>query len=94
MRVMWALSAEQDRIDIADFIAQDNPLAAIGVDELFAAAAMRLGEHPHIGRLGQIAGTRELVAHESYRMVYEVRDDTVWILAVVHTARTWPPRRV
>lgn len=93
MSVMWALSAEQDRMDIADFIAQDNPLAAVGMDEFFAAAARRLGEHPLIGRLGKIAGTRELVLHESYRMVYEVKDGAVWILAVVHTARTWPPRR-
>lgn len=25
MRVLWTLSAEQDRADIVDFIAQDNP---------------------------------------------------------------------
>ena len=30
------------------------------------------------------------LAHESYRMIYEVQDDTVWILALVHTARLWP----
>jgi plasmid stabilization system protein ParE len=29
MRVLWALSAEQDRADIVDFIALDNPRAAI-----------------------------------------------------------------
>ncbi len=93
MRVVWARSAEQDRADIVDFIAQDKPLAALGMDELFAAAASRLGEHPLMGRAGRIPGTHELVAHESYRMVYEVKDDAVWILALVHTARTWPPRR-
>ncbi|MCA3107388.1 MAG: type II toxin-antitoxin system RelE/ParE family toxin [bacterium] len=93
MKVRWALSAEQDRIDITDFIARDNPLAAIAMDELFAAAARRLAEHPLIGRPGLITGARELVVHDSYRMVYEVRDDTVWILVLVHTARMWPPRR-
>lgn len=35
MRVLWTLSAEQDGADIVDFIAQDNPLAAIQMDELF-----------------------------------------------------------
>lgn len=38
MRVSWALVAEQDRADIVDYIAQDNPLAAIRMDELFEAA--------------------------------------------------------
>jgi len=93
MRVLWALSAEQDRADIVDFIAQDNPLAAIRMDETFSAAVGRLAEHPLLGRAGQIPGTRELIPHESYRLVYEVRADTIWILTLVHTARQWPPTR-
>lgn len=93
MRVVWALSAERDRADILDFIGQDNPLAAIHLDELFGAATGRLAEHPMMGRPGQIPGTRELIPHESYRLIYEVQTDAVWILALVHTARMWPPDR-
>lgn len=93
MRVLWALAAEQDRADVVDFIAQDNPLAAIRMDELFGTATDRLAEHPLMGRPGQISGTRELILHESYRLVYEVQADTVWILALLHTARLWPPAR-
>ena len=93
MRVLWTLSAEQDRADIVDFIAQDNSLAAIRMDEIFSAAVGRLAEHPLLGRAGQIPGTRELIPHESYRVVYEVRAETVWILTLVHTARLWPPAR-
>lgn len=93
MRVLWTRSAEQDRADIVDFIARDNPLAAIRIDEVFAAAVSRLAEHPLMGRTGQIPGTRELIPHESYRLVYEVQADTLWILALVHTARLWPPTR-
>jgi addiction module RelE/StbE family toxin len=94
MRVLWTLSAEQDRADIVDFIANDNPLAAIRMDEIFSVAVGRLAEHPLLGRSGQIPGTRELIPHESYRLVYEVRADTVWILTLVHTARLWPPTRL
>ncbi|MDO8278772.1 MAG: type II toxin-antitoxin system RelE/ParE family toxin [Burkholderiaceae bacterium] len=93
MRVFWASAAERDRADIIDYISQDNPLAAIRMDELFAQAAGRLANSPHLGKAGQIAGTRELIPHESYRLVYEVQSDTVWILALVHTARMWPPRQ-
>ena len=93
MRILWTLTAEQDRADIVDYIAQDNPRAAIRMDERFGAAVGRLAEHPLMGRPGQIPGTRELIPHESYRLVYEVQADTVWILALVHTARLWPPNR-
>ncbi len=91
MKVFWTSGAERDRARIFEFIGQDNPLAAIRMDELFAAVANRLAEHPLLGRTGQIPGTRELVAHESYRLVYEVHDDAVWLLALVHTRRQWPP---
>ena len=63
------------------------------MDELLEATVGRLAEHPLIGRPGQVPSTRELIPHESYRLVYEVRADTVWILALVHTARMWPPTR-
>lgn len=93
MKVFWASAAEQDRTDIIDYIGQDNPLAALRMDELFTEAAGRLAEHPLLGKTGLIPGTRELIPHESYRLVYEVQDNAVWILALVHTARMWPPRR-
>ena len=92
MKIYWAAAAERDREEILDFIAQDNPLAAIAMDERFVAAVARLADHPLIGRTGLIPGTRELIPHESYRLVYEVEGDTVWILALVHTARMWPQR--
>jgi plasmid stabilization system protein ParE len=44
-----------------------------------------------IGHEGEIAGTRELTPHRNYRLVYQVAGDTIWILALVHAARQWPP---
>jgi toxin ParE1/3/4 len=73
MRVLWTLSAEQDRVDIIDFIAKDNPLAAVRMDELFAAAVERLANHPLLGRSGQIPGTRELTPHDNDRVIYDHR---------------------
>jgi addiction module RelE/StbE family toxin len=91
VKVRWTPEAEQDRADIVDYIAADNPCAALRVDELFSAGAARLADHPRMGRPGKIAGTRELIPHEHYRLVYEIEDDTVWILTLIHTARQWPP---
>lgn len=91
MKVRWTPEAEQDRNDVWDYIAGDNPLAAVRMDELFSDAAAKLADFPHIGRTGKTPGTRELIPHENYRLVYEVEGETVWILAVVNTARQWPP---
>jgi toxin ParE1/3/4 len=88
MRAVWALSAEQDRADIVDFIALDNPLAAVTVDESFVAAARSLGDHPLMGRPGQIAGTSELTPHESYHMVCGSLVASITVPAVL----PFPPR--
>lgn len=93
MRVIWTPEAEQDRDDIWNYISADNPVAATFMDELFSDVAVRLVSYPMLGRIGKIPGTRELVPHENYLLVYEVIQETVWILALVHTARHWPPLR-
>jgi addiction module RelE/StbE family toxin len=61
------------------------------MDTIFSETAAKLADHPLLGKPGQVPGTRELIPHESYRLVYEVEGDTVWVLALVHTARLWPP---
>jgi toxin ParE1/3/4 len=93
MKVVWTPEAQQDRVDVWEYIAADNPYAAARMDELFSDAAARLAQHPLLGRPGKITGTRELIPHESYRLVYEIDGETVWILTLVHTARQWPPGR-
>ena len=93
MKVRWMKAAEQDRGDIFDYIATDNPWAASRMNQLFDEAADKLAEFPKMGKVGKIPGTREWLPHESYRIVYEIDEDTVWIMAVVHTAKLWPPER-
>ena len=91
MKVIWTPESEADRLALTEYIAMDNPRAAARIDELLDEAASRLAEFPRLGRVGVIDGTRELVPHRSCRMVYDVRGDGVWIVAVVHTSRRWPP---
>lgn len=91
MKVLWTNEAHADRRQIWEHIAAENPSAAMRMDERFAATAAKLSQHPEIGRPGLISGTREMTPHQNYRMVYEISDDAVWILALVHAARQWPP---
>lgn len=91
MKVRWTPEAQDDRAQIFDYIAADSPRSAVKMDELFSKAAARLADHPEIGRTGRILGTREVIPHKSYCLVYEIEQETVWVLALVHTARQWPP---
>ena len=91
MRVVWTPEAQQDRLNVWNYIAADNPSAAVKMDALFSVTAARLIEYPELGKPGKIPGTRDLIPHENYRLVYEIDGDTIWILTLVHTARQWPP---
>jgi addiction module RelE/StbE family toxin len=93
MELFWTPEAIQDRDEIYDYIEADNPAAALALDELFAEKAGRLVDHPGLGRSGRVAGTRELVAHQNYILVYDVADDLLRVLRVLHAARQWPPGR-
>ena len=91
MKVRWTPEAEVDRAHIFDYIAADSPRSAVKMDELFSKVATRLADHPKLGRIGRVPGTREVIPHKSYCLVYEIEQETVWILALIHTARQWPP---
>ncbi|WP_159567494.1 type II toxin-antitoxin system RelE/ParE family toxin [Budvicia diplopodorum] len=90
MKVIWADNARQDREEIWNHISSHSPKAAVKLDELFSSFADKLTEYPLLGAKGKISGTRELILHENYRLVYEVDMGVVYILALVHTARKWP----
>jgi len=49
---------------------------------------MSLEALPNRGRLGRIAGTRELQA--PYIIIYRVIEEAVEILRVYHAAQDWP----
>lgn len=91
MELFWTPEAIQDREDIYDYIEADNPAAALALDELFEEKAGRLLDHPSLGKLGSAAGTRELVVHQNYFLVYDTAGDCVRVLRVLHSARQWPP---
>lgn len=91
MELLWTPEAVKDRDDIYDYIEEDDPLAALALDELIEERTAVLQDFPGMGRGGRVPDTFELVVHSSYMVVYEVVETQVRILNVVHTARQWPP---
>ena len=93
MRLYWTPEALDDRRAIYEYIEADNPSAALALDELFSEKASRLVDHPGLGCPGRILGTRELVAHQNYLLIYDTAGDLVRVLRILHAARQWPPVR-
>jgi plasmid stabilization system protein ParE len=55
------------------------------------AATRRLVDFPASGRVGRIAGTRELVINGTpYIAAYAVTETAVRVLRVLHGAQEWP----
>lgn len=82
--------AVNDLIKIGLAIAEDSPLSAAKMVDLIESKVTPLARHPDIGRVGRKRGTRELVVHESYLVIYRVVVAKVEILRVKHTAQLWP----
>ncbi|MBV0933374.1 type II toxin-antitoxin system RelE/ParE family toxin [Marinobacterium weihaiense] len=91
MKLVWTRLARFDRQQIREHVANENPAAALALDELVSEKAARLVDHPELGRIGRVPGTRELVVHTHYLLVYDLRGDNVRILRLLHAKRQWPP---
>ena len=88
--IFWKKMAVNDLIKIGLVIAEDSPVSAARMVDLIESKVTPLARHPDIGRVGRKRGTRELVVHESYVVIYREVATKVEILRVKHTAQLWP----
>jgi toxin ParE1/3/4 len=93
VKLVWTRTASTDRKEIREYIAQVDPVAALAIDELISQKASGLVDHPGLGRPGRVTGTRELVLHQNYILIYDTSADLIRLLRVLHAARQWPPAR-
>jgi addiction module RelE/StbE family toxin len=91
--LVWVEAARSDLLNIQRYIAEDNPEAALRVAVRIGKKAKILADHPHIGRVGEVPGTREwVVSGLPYTLVYRVKErNLVEVLRVVHQSQAWPP---
>jgi addiction module RelE/StbE family toxin len=92
LKLTWKPLALYDREQIMDYIAQDNPNAALALDTLFEERADKLPERHQLYRIGRMPGTREMVVHPNYILVYRVEKDMIEVLRVLHAAQQWPEK--
>lgn len=89
MQVEWSKAAQRNLDAIEAYIAKDNSRAATKtVLKIVKRTFSQLSGQPSSGKPGRIDGTRELIFSEfPYIVIYTVRNETIYILAVFHTSR-------
>ena len=91
MSIRWLPQAQRNRLEQLEYIAQDNPLAAINQDEEIERQINMLLAHPQMGRPGRVTGTRELVISSTpFVVIYRLQGQSIEVLRLLHSAQQWP----
>lgn len=91
MTLVWLQRAIDDRDAQLDYIAKDNPMAAVSQGDRIAEQIEILLQHPQMGRPGRKQGTRELVISRTpFIVVYRIKAKRIELLRVLHGAQQWP----
>jgi len=94
--VIWSDPAKADLRSIHDFIAHDSAHYAKQVTQDMVAKTDVLNELPRIGKVIPELGDdklRELSLY-SYRILYEIKAQDVFVLAVIHKRRELQPQMI
>ena len=96
MKLQWLPMAIATRDAQLDYIAHDNPKAAIEQGDRIHEQLGQLIEHPNIGRPGRVGKTRELVISRTpFIVVYRVRPRAkrIELIRLLHGSQQWPLQR-
>lgn len=89
-KIVWSPLARQQVRDIVAYIADYDASAAGNLRKRLEEVVQPLAEHPYMFRPGRVPGTREIVAHANYLIIYRVLSDEIDITAVVHARQEYP----
>jgi addiction module RelE/StbE family toxin len=89
--IVWSQAALRDLQSIAAYIAvAENETVAERMRLRIEQSVLPASDHPYIFRAGRREGTREVVAHPNYIVVYRLMTDRIRVVGVVHTRRKYP----
>ena len=89
--LVWLKRALNDRDAQLDYIAEDNPLAAVDQGDRIEDQVDQLLQHPQMGRPGRKQGTRELVISRTpLIVVYRIKGRRIELLRLLHGSQKWP----
>ena len=91
--VIWTKPAIADLKHIHDFIAEDSKYYAKKVAQEIREKTDILNRLPSIGKMVPEVGRPEIQELHiySYRIIYEVKNEQCYVLAVIHKRRDFSP---
>ena len=91
MRICWTEGADSNLDQVEEYIAQENPPAAVATVNKIIDSVQMLADYPTVGKRGRERGTRELViVGLPYIVIYAVHREALVILRVLHTSMKYP----
>ncbi|KPW97955.1 MULTISPECIES: type II toxin-antitoxin system RelE/ParE family toxin [Pseudomonas syringae group] len=90
MQIIWRQRARMSLAKIIRYISNEDPKAAQAILERLQSAILPVADHPYLYRPGRVPGTRELVAHPNYVMVYRVTLERIEVVNVIHARQEYP----
>lgn len=95
MIVEWRPKASEDRNRIFDYIAQDNPSAALELDDRIEQQTDALPERPELYKSGRVRGTREMVLTPNYVLVYRIKRQAgvIEIVRIIGARQRYPKEK-
>jgi addiction module RelE/StbE family toxin len=90
MRIRWSPEAAADLERIAAYFEERSPDTAQRLIQAIYKGIEDLQTFAQRGRPGLVPGTRELVFPALGFVVYEITEDTVDVLRIVHGRQNWP----
>ncbi|EFW77227.1 MULTISPECIES: type II toxin-antitoxin system RelE/ParE family toxin [Pseudomonas syringae group] len=90
MQIIWRQRARMSLAKIIRYISNEDPKAAQAILERLQSAILPVADHPYLYRPGRVAGTRELVAHPNYVLVYRVTLERIEVVNVIHARQEYP----
>ena len=93
MRLQWLPREIASRDAQLDYIAQDNPRAAIELGDRIQDQVEQLLAHPNLGRPGRVEKTREwVISRTPFVVVYRVRPRAkpIELMGLLHGSQAWP----
>jgi toxin ParE1/3/4 len=88
--VQWTDDAVRDLQQILDYIAFDSEGAAERLNHQLSQSIRVASEFPNGFKVGRTKGTREIVAHPNYIIVYRVLIEHIDIISVLHARQEYP----
>lgn len=96
MKIIWSPLAVDRTTEIAEYITQDNPVAATKWVEVLFDKVQLLKSSPKSGRIvpeTQRDDIRELI-YGNYRIIYRIEKNKISILTVRHGKQILPEKEI